>query len=118
MQTAGDLVAAAAEFTAGVQHGVYHLQSRSAGLGLDVHGDATAVVGDGDGIAGIDGDGDVLAVARQRFVNGVVHNLVYQMVQSRAGCGTDVHTRALANSLQSFQNLNLLRAVFLCYLIF
>jgi hypothetical protein len=46
VEAAGDLVAAAAEFAAGVQHGVHHLKRGLAGLGLDVHGDAAAVVGD------------------------------------------------------------------------
>ena len=76
VETAGDLIASAAELAAGVQHGVYHLQRRAAGLLLDIHGDTTSVIGDGDGVALVDGDGDIRAVARQRFIDGVVHDLV------------------------------------------
>ena len=83
VKTAGYLVAPAAELTAGVQNGIYHLQSGPARLGLDVYGDAPAVVGDGDGIALVDGHGDVRAVARQRLVDGIVHDLIHQMVQTR-----------------------------------
>ena len=71
VETAGDLIASAAELAAGVQHGVYHLQRRAAGLLLDIHGDTTSVIGDGDGIALVDGNGDIRAVARQRFIDGL-----------------------------------------------
>ena len=114
VEAAGDLVAPAAEFAAGMEHGIHHLQGGPAGLGLDVHGDAPAVVGDGDGVARVDGDGDVLAVARQGLVDGVVHNLIDKVVQTRRGGGADIHTGALAHRLQTLQHLNLLSAVFLC----
>ena len=115
MQTAGDLIAAAAELAAGVEYGINDLQRRPPGLGLDVHGDAAAVVGNGDGVAGVDGDGDVLAVARQRFIDGVVHDLIDQMMKARAGGRADIHTGTLAHRFQTLQNLNLRAAVFLCY---
>ena len=76
VETAGDLITSAAELAAGVQYGIYHLQRRAAGLLLDIHGDTTSVIGDGDGVALVDGDGDIRAVARQRFIDGVVHDLV------------------------------------------
>ena len=82
MQAAGDLIAPAAEFAAGMEHGIHDLQSRTPGLGLDIHGDTPAVVGDGDGVAGIDGHGNMLTVSGQRFVNGVVHDLIDQVVQT------------------------------------
>ena len=116
VQAAGDLVAPAAELAAGVEHRVHNLQRGPPGLGLNVHGDAPAVVGDGDGVAGVDGHGNMLAVARESLVNGVVHDLVDQMVQAGRRCGADIHTGALAHRLQAFQHLDLLRAVFLGYL--
>ena len=58
---------------------------------------------------------DIGAETGQRLVDGVVHDLIYQMVQTAAGGGADIHTGALADSLQAFQNLDLLRTVFLCY---
>ena len=115
VQTAGNLIAAAAKFAAGVEHRVNHLQSGPAGLGLNVHGNAPAVIGDGDGIPGIDGYGDVLAVACQGFINGVVYDFVDQMMKTGRRRGANIHTRALADRFQSFQHLDLLRAVFLCY---
>ena len=112
VQAAGDLVASAAEFAARVQHGVHDLQRGLARLRLNVHGDAAAVVGDGDGIALVDGHGDVPAVARQRFIHGVVHDLIDQMVQTRHTGRADVHAGPLSDRLQPFEHLNLTGVIF------
>ena len=106
VEAAGYLVAPAAELAAGVQHGVHHFQSGLAGLGLNVHGDAAAVIHHGDGVALVDGDGDLRAVARQRFVDGVVHDLIHQMVKAGGRSGADIHTGTLSDGFQPFQNLN------------
>ena len=82
VQTAGDLIAPAAEFAARVQDGIDDLQRGLAGLGLNVDGDAAAIVGDGDGVALVDGHNDVLAVSGQRLVDRVVDDLIDQMVQT------------------------------------
>ena len=43
----------------------------------------------------------------QRFVDGVVHHLKHQMVQTGAVRGiADVHARALAHGLQAFEDLD------------
>ena len=115
VQAAGDLIAAAAELAAGVEHGIHDLQSRTSGLGLDVHGNTTAVVGDGDGVAGVDGHGNMLTVSGQRLVDGVVHDFIDQVVQTGGGGRADIHTGSFPHRFQTLQNLNLLRAVFLCY---
>ena len=101
VEAAGDLIPAATEFSAGVEDGEHHLQGGLARLGLDVHWDAPAVVGDGDGIARVDGHCNVGAVAGQGLVNGVVHNLIHQVVQARLRRGADIHARTLAHRLQA-----------------
>ena len=106
MKAAGYLIASAAELAAGVQNGVYHLQGRPAGLLLDIHGDAAAVIGNGDGVAGVDGDGDLRAVSGQGLVDGVVHDLIHQMVQAGGRRGADIHTGPLAHRLQPLQHLD------------
>ena len=116
VQTAGDLIAPAAELTAGVQDGKDHLQGGLARLGLDVHGDAPAVVGDGDGVVRVDGHGDVGAVARQGLVDGVVHDLIDQVVQAGLGCRADIHARTLADGLQALQHLDLRPAILVFHL--
>ena len=105
VQAAGDLIASAAELAAGVQHGEHHLQGGPARLGLNIHGNTTAVIGDGDGVTLVDGHGNVRAVAGQRLVDGVVHDLIYQVVQTAGAGGADIHTRPLPHSLQPLQYL-------------
>ena len=111
METAGDLIPAAAELAAGVEDSKHHLQSGFTGLGLDVNRDAPAVVGYSDGVARVDGHGDVGAVTGQGLVDGVVHNLIYQVVQAGLRGGADIHARPLAHRLQALQDLDFRPAV-------
>ena len=85
----------------------YLSQYPSIKIVLDVHRDAAAVVGDGDGVAVVDGHVDLGTVTGQRLVNGVVHDLVHQMMQTALTGGADIHTRALAHRLQTLQHLDL-----------
>ena len=109
VQTAGHLVAGvlATELAAGVQDGVHHGDGGQTGVGLNVHGDAASVIGDLNDVILQDLDLDVVAVAGQRLINGVVHDLVHQMMQTALTGGADIHTRALAHRLQTLQHLDL-----------
>ena len=107
VQAAGDLVAAAAELAAGVQHRVDDLQRGTARLRLDVHGDAAAVVGDGDRPVRVDRHVDMRAEAGQRLVDGVVHDLVHEVVQAGRGGRADIHARALSDRLEALEHLDL-----------
>ena len=113
VQTAGHLVAGilAAEFAACVQHGVDNGHSRDAQLGLDVHRDTAAIVRYLNDVAGFDGNFDMGAVPGQCFVNRIIDDFVDQMMQAGGAGGADIHTGALAHSLQTLQNLNLRTAV-------
>ena len=115
VQTAGDLIAPAAELAARVQNGIDDLERGLSRLLLDVNGDAAAVVRHGDGVAGVDGHADVLAVACQRLVHRVVHDLVDEVVQTRRARRADVHAGALAHGLQTLKDLNLTGVVLVLY---
>ena len=113
MQTAGHFIAGvlAAELAAGVQHGVDDGHSRDAQLGLDVHGDAASVVRDLNDVAGLDGHFNMGAVSGQCLVDGVIDDLIDQMMQARRPGGADIHAGALAHSLQTLEDLDLRTAV-------
>ena len=72
--------------------------------GVLVHGDAAAVVDDPEAAVGLDGDLDVVAVAGQGLVDGVVHDLVHQVVQPALAGGADVHAGPLADGLQPLED--------------
>ena len=69
---------------------------------VDIHRDSAAVVGDGDGFVGVDGDHDAVAVAGQRLVDGVVDDLENHVVQAGAVIGVaDVHAGAFAHRIKT-----------------
>ncbi|MDQ0588446.1 hypothetical protein QFZ47_002555 [Variovorax paradoxus] len=109
VQATRHLVAVLVELAAGMQLGERDFSGRTLGLVLVVHlhagGNAAAVVGDGNRVVAVDGDDDVVAVAGQRLVDGVVDHFEHQVVQARAVGGiADVHARALAHRLEPFED--------------
>ena len=103
---AGDRVAASAELAAGVQHREHDLDGRTLLDGVHVDRDAAAVVDDGDRAVCAQGDRDVVGVAGHRLVDGVVDDLVDQVVQTPLAGGADVHARALANRVEALEDLD------------
>ena len=106
VEAAGNFIAAAAELAAGVEHGIDHFQGGLARLCLDIHRNAAAIVGDGDGVAVVDGHMDLGTITGQCLINGVVHDLIDQVMQAAGGGGADVHTWSFMHGLQAFQHLN------------
>ena len=112
VQPAGDLVGILVEFAAGVELGHDDLGRRHPFFRVDVGGDAAAVVGHRAGAVGVERDGDQLGVAGERFVDGVVDDLVDHVVQARAVVGVaDIHARTFAHRVEAAQNLDRIRAV-------
>ena len=112
VQTAGNLISAAAEFTAGMKDGKYHLQSRHTFLLIDIYRDTTAVIHYGNGVIGMNFYCDFVAEASQCFVNGVIYDFINQMMQTLGTGGADIHTGTLSYSLQTFQDLDLTCIIF------
>ena len=107
MQTAGDLVGAVIELTAGMQHGHDDLGCRATFFGMDVDGNAATVVAHRDGFIGVNDDFDFGAVTGERFVDRVVDDFEHHVVEAGAVIGiTDVHAGALANRIEPLQNLD------------
>ena len=111
MQTSRDLVASLVELTSSMQHSHNDFQSALVLLLVHIHRDASSIVLNGDAPVFVDGDFDMCTKASQGFVNTVVHRLVDEMVKSLLRNVTDVHCRTLAHGLQSFEDLNVTRAV-------
>ena len=89
-----------------MKHGHHHFSGGLFFRGVHVHGNAAAVVDHGDAVVVVHGDVDLVAVARHRFVDGVVHDFPDQMVQAHFTGGTDVHRGAFANSFETAENLD------------
>jgi hypothetical protein len=77
----------------------------------DADRDAPAVVADGHGAVGVDRHVDRVAVTRQGLVDGVVDDLVHEVVQAALAGRADVHAGALANGLQPLEDGDVLGVV-------
>ena len=80
MKTAGNRVTATAELTARVQDGHDDL-NRWLVLGrVFVNGNTASVIDDANAAIGQDRDLNVVRVASQGLVNGVIYNLIHQVM--------------------------------------
>ena len=107
VQAAADLVRTFVELSAGMQHRHDHLQGADALLLMNIHGNTTAVVLDGDGIVFVDRHFDVCAEAGERLVDRVVNGFIDEVVQSLLADVADIHGRALADGFESFKHLDI-----------
>ena len=117
VQSAGDLVAGAAELSAGVEDGHDDLQ-RIHRLALRVllgrmrsRRDPAAVIGDGDLVRLVDPEIDAVARAVHRLVDGVVEDLADKVMQAAEIGRADVHAGTAADRLEAFEDLDVLGAV-------
>ena len=94
----------AAELAAGVEDRHDDLDGGLVLGGVLVDGDASTVIDDFDAAVCLDGDLDVVRVAGQGLVDGVVDDLVHQVVQASFAGGSDVHARALADGFQALED--------------
>ena len=112
VQAAGDLVAPAVpELPAGVQHGEDDLDGGLLLLGHDGDRDAAPVVDHRDRAVGMDRHLDGVAVAGQGLVHRVVYDLVDEVMQAPRAGRPDVHPGALADSLEPFEDGDVLGVV-------
>ena len=116
MESTGNFVAVAAEFSAGMQHGVHNLK-RIFSSGVFTNWNAATIVGDGDGIIFVDAHNDARRMSGHRFVDRVVDDLVDKVMQTALISGADVHSRTLAYRFKSLKNLNAGCAVVARYLL-
>jgi hypothetical protein len=82
VKAARDLVALASELAAGVELRQNDGQRRKSLLGDDIHRDARAGVADGHRVVRMDGHVDELVASRERLVDGVVDDLVHEVMQA------------------------------------
>src|SRR5512147_467946 len=74
------------------------------GLGMDIHGNAAAVVRDRDAAVSFDGKLDFGAVSVQGLIDGVVENLPHEMMEAARIRGTDIHGWPLSDGLKPLKN--------------
>ena len=106
VQTAGNLIALAAEFTASMKDGENDLDRGDFLFRMLVDRDAAAVVDNRDGIVFVNRDIDFGAIAGKGLVDGVVHNLIHKVVQTTRTRRTDIHAGAHTHGFKALEDLN------------
>ena len=66
--------------------------------------DTASVVSDRAGAVRLQRHPYVFAVSRQMLIDGIVQNLVDEMVETLRAYASDVHTRSFADCLQSLEH--------------
>ena len=82
MESAGHFVSPAAELAAGMENGEYDFHGRKSRFMVDADRDPAPVVAYGNGIILIDIYLYLIAISGKRLVNGVVHDLIDQMMKT------------------------------------
>ena len=67
-----------------------------------VDGNPAAIINDPNAAIGEECDQDARRVACERFVDGIVHDLIHEMVKAPLTCRTDVHARTLTDGVKAF----------------
>ena len=111
VEAARNFVGVAIEFSARVQHGHHDFGGGLLFGGVHVHGNAAAVVGDGDAVVVVHDDVDFVAEAGHRFVDRVVDDFPDEMMQAQLAGRADVHRRALADGFDSAEDFDRSRVV-------
>ena len=73
--------------------------------------DAAAVVADGDEVVRVQRHLDPARMAGDHLVHRIVDDLGRQMMQGAFVGAADIHARPLADRLQPFENLDILRCI-------
>ncbi len=97
---------------AGVQRRQHQFDARNLVFGMKVNWNPAPVVADGNGAIHVDGDVNVIAVAGQVLIHGVVKHFRHAVVQGPFVGAADVHARLLADSFEPLQFPELRRAIF------
>ena len=115
VQTAGEFISVAAEFSSRVENGVYHLKGRNSHFGVNSGGNTASVVANGNGIVLVDSHDNLLTVTCKCLVDRVVDDLVHQMMQTARRGRSYIHSGAFSYRFKTFKDLYL--AFVVCVLV-
>ena len=101
VQAARELITARAEFSPCVKHGEYDLRRRDSKLCVHTARDAASVVLNGYASVRMKGHFYLRTYPRHRFVDGIVHDFIYEMMKAPLRGGADIHTGTLPNRFKS-----------------
>ena len=102
MQAAGIFISALSKFSAGVQICQHQLDRRHFPFGMNIDGNAAAIVSHRDRSIDMNGHFDLRAKSRKMFVDGVIDDFVNQMMHPTLIRIADEHARPFPDCLEAF----------------
>ena len=72
---------------------------------------AAAVIGDGDGVVVVNGDFDFACIAGESLVDGIIHDLINEVMKAHLARRTDIHGGTQAHGFKSFEDFNVVAGV-------
>ncbi len=106
MESCRYLVGIFIEFASGVQNRQHHFGGGDFFIPVNIHGNAAAVVGNGDAPVDMKNHFDLRAVPGDGFVDAVVDQFVNQVMQAVLPGAADVHGGTFPDRFEAFQNLD------------
>ncbi len=79
-----------------MEYGHDGFQGRFSRRGVNINGNAPAIVGDGDRTIGIKVNFDMGAIASEGFIDRVIDDFIDEVMESTGPSGADVHPRTFA----------------------
>ena len=117
MQATRNLVRILVKLTAGVQLRHNHFSRRNALFRVNVDGNAATVVLYRNRMIFVQNHQRAVTVPGQRFIDGVIDHFIHHVMQARAVVRiANIHTGALAHSIQSTEDFDAIGAVFVLLL--
>ena len=105
MQAARNLVGILVELAARMQPRQHYFGSADTFLSMDIHGDAAAIINDGNAAITIQRDGNGRGETRLRFIHRIINNLKGHVMQARAIISVaNIHARPFAHRFQPAQD--------------
>src|SRR5215831_14516525 len=114
VQTTGNLVRSFIELATRVELRKHDFGSGDFFCLMNIDRNAAAIVDHRDTIIDVNRDINPVAITGQSFVNGVIHNLINEVMKSPFTGVTDVHSRAFSDRFEPFQNLYVIGSVVRC----
>ncbi len=106
------VIAPFAELGARVQRRQDQLQCRLLVLGMQIDGNAPAIIDHGDRVAGlVQRDGDAVGEAIEILIDRIIDDFPDEVMQALLVRVADIHRRPLADRFEPFENGNIFRGV-------
>jgi hypothetical protein len=112
VKSAGYGVSASTKLATRVQNRQHNFDRRFLLDRMLVNGNPATVVDHTQRAIGKNRDVDSIAIPREGLINRVIDNFVNKVMQAALAGRADVHTGTLTDGLESFENLDIVRAVF------